>query len=799
MVPFSTSRPGARALHRHAARRAAAASLAALATAAASAAALATVPVAAHAAAKPNLVVTAVSEAPTALAAGTRFTAADTVRNAGRGAGARSTVRFYLTADPERSQRERKASRDDPRASLTDILLSGAREVGPLSASATAPARRGTPLEVPAGTPAGRYRLMACADDRGAVAERREHDNCAVGKRPAVVADAAAAPTEIRSLRSIVRPLDAEFEAQLPIMVRQEWCAPVKYRSLSLDAAVKGAERHLRRTAGADALSAFRRSPAARSASAAEQAAAGAVNAGQPGAALAALLRAHALQPREASHLINAAAMATSVGLPNEALGMLAQAARLDDPDRAPMGISRQATLLAGRAEALVRVGKYGHAAQAAAAASALAPQLSEPHATQAAADLCEGRSMLPAYRKSRTREPEHPPQTPPHPIAPGSPWVDDSTGVPGRFRDLYLPGTPKDAPGLVGIYKAKTDAEVDWLMARNQREAELRTAMGASADPDASKDLRGELLAVVHDIHEAPDLKAIDRRFHAELDAARAERELMFGSGDDPGRYGPIQQDAFDACENAKDWEPCVTSAARAKCLPVAGGSHQIWLNHMSAALGAARDYQAEYGRRVSGTAAHISNNAAYELGLLAIPDREHGMRALLLQEASSWTGMLHGIRDSRDVHRCVATPEPPPPAAAAPDAPAAADGPGPCSGAVKDMNFVIPLPGSTVKLSCEAVAVEVATEGWIGMFAEVKYDFRGNRITVFGGAKAEVGFGPFKSDFKSGIYTTIGPEGLVDAGLRVGPSRTVTTGIVEWNPSDTIDMSLMPSRTAE
>ena len=58
------------------------------------------------------------------------------------------------------------------------------------------------------------------------------------------------------------------------------------------------------------------------------------------------LVRAHELEPAQASHLVNAAAVASSVGLPSEALAMLDAAERLDDPDRPAMGIGRHAVAL---------------------------------------------------------------------------------------------------------------------------------------------------------------------------------------------------------------------------------------------------------------------------------------------------------------------------------------------------------------------------------------------------------------------------------------------------------------------
>lgn len=560
----------------------------------------------------------------------------------------------------------------------------------------------------------------------------------------------------------------------------------------SLTATVASAQRHLRTTAGADAMAAFRQSPSFRSAARAQAAAAGAVVAGQPGAALAALLRAHQLEPREASHLVNAAAVASSIGLPNEALAMLDGAARLDDRDHAPMGIARGAVALTNRANALVQVGRGGEASAMATAARTLAPELSEASSNRAAADLCEGRDMLTALREAGQRDTGKQPPTPPHPLPPGTPWVDDSTGVAATMRRIPLPDTPLQAPAFYDIVRGLEAKEVEWLQARNARDAQLRSAMGAERTEPASRDARDDVFVVVNAQYAAPDLQELRRRFVEEMAAATRLREELFGSGDDPGRYGPFQDAAAAACEAADPYMPCFVGQIRARCVPAANALHGAWLGRMQAAIELARAHQAEYGRRVSGVAAHLSSDAAYELALMGVADNEHGLRGLLLQEISTWSGGLHGARNGEDTHYCLQTPLPP---EAAPDDQAATPvaGPGPCRGEVKNTNLVLSLPVVTLKVNCEEVAIEASTEGWIAAFGEVKYNHRSNQITVFGGAKAEVGFRPVKGDFKSGVYVTVGMDGVEDAGLRVGPSRTVGAGPIEWNPSDTIDMSFV------
>ena len=71
--------------------------------------------------------------------------------------------------------------------------------------------------------------------------------------------------------------------------------------------------------------------------------------------------------------------------------------------------------------------------------------------------------------------------------------------------------------------------------------------------------------------------------------------------------------------------------------------------------------------------------------------------------------------------------------------------------------------------------------------------YDFKAGKITVYAGSQGEVGAGPLKADFKSGIYVTATQQGFEDVGWRVGPSYTVGNGPATFGQSDTVDMSFV------
>lgn len=94
-------------------------------------------------------------------------------------------------------------------------------------------------------------------------------------------------------------------------------------------------------------------------------AAAAAIVANRPDAALVALLRAHTLAPRHPRSLLDASVLLSSERLPNEAVAVLGAVARLHQPARSPYGISRVAELDNGRGYALIALHQWRAASPA--------------------------------------------------------------------------------------------------------------------------------------------------------------------------------------------------------------------------------------------------------------------------------------------------------------------------------------------------------------------------------------------------------------------------------------------------
>jgi hypothetical protein len=131
----------------------------------------------AAAAALPDLRVRPLTAPAEAVAPGAAITVVVRTVNTGRRRAPKSTTVVLLSRDARRG-------RDDVR-----VLRVRVRPLGRGRAAA-----RTARLVVPAATPAGAYRLLACSDGRRVVRERRERNNCRAARRMLIVRAGAVAP-----------------------------------------------------------------------------------------------------------------------------------------------------------------------------------------------------------------------------------------------------------------------------------------------------------------------------------------------------------------------------------------------------------------------------------------------------------------------------------------------------------------------------------------------------------------------------------------------------------------------------
>ena len=109
----------------------------------------------------PDLVITAIANPPATAAVGGTFRVTDTAKNQGAVTAGASTVRYYLSLDAQKDS--------------GDVLLTGSRAVSSMTAAKTSSGNAN--VTIPAGTAAGSYYLLACADDLAAVPEVDETNN----------------------------------------------------------------------------------------------------------------------------------------------------------------------------------------------------------------------------------------------------------------------------------------------------------------------------------------------------------------------------------------------------------------------------------------------------------------------------------------------------------------------------------------------------------------------------------------------------------------------------------------------
>ncbi len=119
-------------------------------------------PAAAKQPAKPDLVVTSVTSPAGTVTIGGTVSLGATVRNRGDAKAHASKLGFFLSRDGKRSG--------------DDVALGGPVSIRALKSGKKS--TQGTPATIPAGTVAGEYSLLACADVRAKVGERKEGNNC---------------------------------------------------------------------------------------------------------------------------------------------------------------------------------------------------------------------------------------------------------------------------------------------------------------------------------------------------------------------------------------------------------------------------------------------------------------------------------------------------------------------------------------------------------------------------------------------------------------------------------------------
>jgi hypothetical protein len=463
---------------------------------------------------------------------------------------------------------------------------------------------------------------------------------------------------------------------------------------------------------------------------------------------------------------------ATATG---EALALLDKAAKLGDKVPGAWGFNRKATLQANRAQALYALGRYDDAQRAADQAAALEPALAEAAMTGSTAALCNN-DMAKAVklRKQRRNPPAYP--------------VDEALGVAQPLRQVDLPATPQQAERYRDYYKGLQQGFLANTSARVDREGALETKLRAKQVNPLTERQAGRLMTAIYTADKTPALEAQWTEVNRLLDEVQDYRLRFFCRASDcePENhyYNQFFEEAQQVCEGDTR-KNCFEIEINDRCRPALRPYHQGWLTKMQTAWNAMDAYHRALSKRMSAFAANISDPDRHALALLQIEALEEAHYAALIQEGGFWTHDI-AIRADHCVETDVDSSAPADPAATAPGGPQ-------CTSQLKQLKVTLKVGPASVKFDCESVTVEAATEGWIAGFGSVAYNHKAGTISVYAGAKATVSVPPAKFGFKSGIYVTVGNDGLRDAGWRVGPSVSHAVGPVEFTGKDEIDMSFI------
>ncbi|KAA1418567.1 hypothetical protein F0U44_08670 [Nocardioides humilatus] len=762
------------------------------------AALLVSMPATAQAAgAKADLKVTKATVDKTTVVEGDELTVTHTVQNRGRRKAGATTTRVYVTTDVAASIAERKQSRTNPRSSLTDLRLVGQANVKAIEPGAKKTVRS-IKFTVPAGLPAGNYKVLVCADDYGKVKESDEANNCTAASTTVAVTEAPGSDDlSLQTFADTYTWPDDESSALQFVKIFCKSTYPVK--QLSLNAAIASAQAFLEDKApgGLDRL---RSSGLVATPDLAQKTAAAGVSGGSPGLALAALLEAYRLQPSRGTHLVNAAAIATSVGLPNEAIAFL-DASIGKDFLRTPLGIPHEATAAVIRGQALVMTGRLDPAEKLFNAAKQLAPILSEADAGLATVAACKGKDALAAryIRRSRQRSDEQVPKTPPteDPERP-APDIDITRGEEVPLRQLPIAETPTQAADMKEIYKgiemgfqAEIQANIDEA---NRLQQHLRDT--DEARTRAEIDRRDSLFVLLYRTHLDGDVEAAQDALWAKIDKLTEIDEEFWGggTGEVPHTYGTLQEQAFAACRGSHDPD-CFDKEIHRTCVPALVSAHDRWRVTIAQAQNLANTYFRIWSKKMTGIAANLIDEEAHAYALNHIDGLERDVYALLVQQAAFWSHNVNLFRD----HCVDELPE----EILNPPANEPVESPGACEAGLKALSLKATLGPTSLKINCERIEQSFSKEvlPFLHVFVDVKFDFRTGNVSVWAGSK---GGGKLPGEivdagFKSGVYIKVNQQGeLVDTGWRVGPNVKVVGGNAEFTAfKDEIDLSFTSSLT--
>ncbi|PYE51079.1 tetratricopeptide repeat protein [Deinococcus yavapaiensis] len=533
-------------------------------------------------------------------------------------------------------------------------------------------------------------------------------------------------------------------------------------------------------------MKAFRASADAKDAAKASRAAFEASLAGQHSAALAALIAAHRLAPKNADVLVNLAGALSHFRMNQEALVVLAAAEKLPLGEGV-LGWPVKATLLNNQGYALIGLGRFTEAETALRTASQLAPNLAEAQQNLARTLTCQGKTneaLIAARRGVRrtaaetakpgtpvppeavveTPQPEPDEDAPKETFRPSEFVFDVSRGKSFNLPNLKLPQTPVEAVQLLPSYKKLLEELRAQDDAMSERQQELQQVIRGRQEPTRLVQQRRDLLLrAIYRADDAPRIKPLWRA-HAKSRAAVSDIWTNFWHCEGGCTISNIMKQASASSDYDKTF--------RDLCVPALSGANNSWRGAMHAqATDLAKAAEATY-RLSTGLAANYSDPSWHELASLQAEKGALAAFTNLVYDAMIWAQDVEKFQD-----KCV------PQATVTPPVKVAEDIKFDRTASCKDLFGTAALKASfkivEISVACETVSLKLSTPGWLAAFGKVEKNFVNDAVTVAAGAELGVTIPGTALGAKGamGMYVTLDGQGefkdvgtLAEAGATLG-----------------------------
>jgi tetratricopeptide (TPR) repeat protein len=540
-------------------------------------------------------------------------------------------------------------------------------------------------------------------------------------------------------------------------------------KQMQLTQALASLEGALASAAGPNALAKLASTKVGKSAAQAETVATALIAKANPGGALAALLIAHKVDPKEARHLENAAVVATSLGYPQEALALLSGATNLSETGSPEMGIDRTARMLNNQAYALIRLGRWSEAVPLLKTAIAREPLLNEAQRNLAVALLCLGNASAAGEAKRAGERRNHfvdfgdpaKPQT----FDPAKAY-DLSKGQTVKLPALTYPKSLDEAAGAAPKF------ESDWRKRDAQAKALLYQALSYLTPVGSKPTLTW--LRIVHIEDLAGNPKATPELAQLYTSWMAGIQHLLDLENKWNGDFGSATTDCINRFGQTGTAAIECWNAWCAAAQPVA---HTGWLTAVKQTDKSLRAWADSYSLFASGLAANLEDPAAHQWVLV---DEQHWLMAnyaLLLDSTQTWLNIMALGKGS-----CFAQATDAPSETGDGDTASALA----CTDLIGGTSFYLDLEVATIKVSCEEVGIEgeapLLEAGFAeaGAFAALSYKFKDGSTTLFAGGYAKTkGLGGPSIGARAGLYSTWDQGGnMQDVGMRGESSMSQSAG---------------------